>query len=247
MLPTDRIAPPPAADLLIEAVQALSLARSLPELVDIVQQAARTGAGADGATFVLRDGDDCFHVAEAAVSPRWHGRRCPVGQCASGWAMSHGQAIVIADIDRDPRIPADLYRPDVVRTLVIAPIRTREALGAIGLYWSTRQRVSGATVRWWQALANATSAGLESVLARQEARWGYMTPESSEIGGNLVRMCAWTRRLWHEGEWRSVEDFLLARFGLKTTHGISPEAIEVIALRASTRPDRSAPPVRLAS
>jgi hypothetical protein len=39
-----------------------------------------------------------------------------------------------------------------------------------------------------------------------------------------VRMCAWTRRLWHGGQWLSVEAFLTERFGLEITHAMSEEA-----------------------
>jgi hypothetical protein len=47
---------------LVQAVQELSLARSLPEVQRIVRTAARELTGCDGATFVLRDDDtpaDC--------------------------------------------------------------------------------------------------------------------------------------------------------------------------------------------
>lgn len=40
----------------------------------------------------------------------------------------------------------------------------------------------------------------------------------------LVRVCAWNRTIEYEGEWLSFESYLKRRFGLDTTHGISPEA-----------------------
>ena len=49
----------PAEDL-VSTVQALSLARSVPEIQEIVRTAARRLTGADGATFVLRDGTRCY-------------------------------------------------------------------------------------------------------------------------------------------------------------------------------------------
>src|SRR5688572_4877548 len=45
--------------LLVDVVQKLSLARDLATIVEIVRVAARQLTGADGATFVLRDGDKC--------------------------------------------------------------------------------------------------------------------------------------------------------------------------------------------
>ncbi len=38
----------------------------------------------------------------------------------------------------------------------------------------------------------------------------------------LARMCAWSRTVEYEGEWLSFEEYLLRRFDVDTTHGISP-------------------------
>src|SRR5947209_9998133 len=46
---------------LIATVQRLSLARSVDEVQKIVRTAARELTGADGATFVLREGANCFY------------------------------------------------------------------------------------------------------------------------------------------------------------------------------------------
>ncbi|MDA0172167.1 hypothetical protein OJ998_23900 [Solirubrobacter taibaiensis] len=50
-----------------------SPARSLPEIQTIVRIGARRLTGADGATFVLRDGDKCFYADEDAT---WSTRSC---------------------------------------------------------------------------------------------------------------------------------------------------------------------------
>ena len=63
---------------LVDAIQALSLARSLPRSSAIVRSAARRLTGADGATFVLRDGTRCFYADEDAISPLWKGQRFPM-------------------------------------------------------------------------------------------------------------------------------------------------------------------------
>ena len=42
---------------LVEVIQRLSLARDLATVMEIVRHAARNLTGADGATFVLKDGD----------------------------------------------------------------------------------------------------------------------------------------------------------------------------------------------
>lgn len=43
---------------------------------------------------------------------------------------------------------------------------------------------------------------------------------------NLVTMCAWSRTIEHNGEWLSFEQYLFRRFGINTSHGISPEELK---------------------
>lgn len=45
---------------------------------------------------------------------------------------------------------------------------------------------------------------------------------------NLVTVCAWSRTVEYEGEWLSFEEYLQRRFGLSTSHGISPQEAEKI-------------------
>jgi signal transduction histidine kinase len=153
---------------LVAVVQQLSLARDLATLMDIVRRAARELTGADGATFVLRDGDDCFYAEEDAVAPLWKGRRFPMSACISGWVMLNRQPVVIDDIYADPRVPADAYRPTFVQSLAIVPIRTRAPLGAIGNYWATRRRPTESEVALLSALADTTCVAMENITVYQE-------------------------------------------------------------------------------
>jgi serine/threonine protein kinase len=153
----------PGVDLLVETVQRLSLARDVETVREIVRRSARRLAGADGATFVLRDGDLCHYVDEDAIGPLWKGQRFPMSACISGWAMLNRQAAVIEDIYVDERIPHDAYRPTFVKSLVMVPIRRLDPLGAIGAYWATRHRATAEEVRLLQALADTTAVALENV------------------------------------------------------------------------------------
>ncbi len=47
---------------LVRAIQELSLARGLDRVMEIVRTTARELIGADGVTFVLRDGDRCHYA-----------------------------------------------------------------------------------------------------------------------------------------------------------------------------------------
>jgi hypothetical protein len=66
-----------------------------------------------------------------------------------------------------------------------------------------------------RALVLALLAGLVQRSARQ-------TNELRERVHGLVRMCAWSRTVEFEGQWLTFEEYLKGRFGLYTTHGISP-------------------------
>lgn len=155
-------------DRLIAAVQDLSLADNLDAIAEVVRVTARALTGADGATFVLRDGGLCHYVDEDAIGPLWKGRRFPLDSCISGWVMQHRQAASIEDIYADPRIPVDAYRPTFVKSLVMVPIRTREPIGAIGNYWARRHRPSDDEIRALQALADATAVAMERVQLYRE-------------------------------------------------------------------------------
>jgi signal transduction histidine kinase/ActR/RegA family two-component response regulator len=147
---------------LVAVVQELSRARDLPRVQDIVRKAARELTGADGATFVLRDGDRCFYADEDAIEPLWKGQRFPMSACISGWVMMHGKPAVIEDIYADARIPHDAYRPTFVKSLAMVPVRTQSPIAAIGNYWATRRLPTDIEMKLLQALADSTSVALEN-------------------------------------------------------------------------------------
>lgn len=153
---------------LVRAVQDLSQVRSVEGIREIVRRAARELTGADGATFVLRDGDQCHYVDEDAIAPLWKGQRFPLHTCVSGWAMTNRRPAVIADVFDDVRVPVDAYRPTFVKSLVMVPIRTDNPIGAIGNYWSTPHRATAEEVQVLQALANTTAVAMENVRVYQE-------------------------------------------------------------------------------
>ena len=153
----------PSVKRLVGAIQELSLARDLDTVMRVVREAARELTGADGATFVLRDGDLCFYADESAIAPLWKGHRFPMSACISGWVMLNRRPTVIPDIFQDERIPIDAYRPTFVKSLAMVPIRTAKPIGAIGNYWATRHVPSEEEVGLLVALADSTSIAMENV------------------------------------------------------------------------------------
>lgn len=158
---------------LIAIVQELSFARTVERVHDIVKRAARELARADGATFVLRDGDQCHYVDEDAIGPLWKGKRFPMSACISGWAMLRRTPAIVDDITHDERIPIEAYRPTFVKSLAMVPIRATDPIGAIGVYWAGKHRAAEDELCLLQALADTTSLALENVAlyaALDEAR-----------------------------------------------------------------------------
>lgn len=150
-------------DTLREAIAQLAAVKSLEEIMAVARSAARRLTGADGATFVLRDGDRCFYADEDAIAPLWKGQRFPMSACISGWVMLHHCPVTIEDIYDDPRIPADAYRPTFVKSLAMVPIRAAEPLGAIGNYWATRHRPTAEELGLLQSLADSAAVAMENV------------------------------------------------------------------------------------
>lgn len=144
-------------------VKQLSLTRNLDDIMAIVRHAARDLTGADGATFILRDGDKCHYADEDAIGPLWKGQRFPMKACISGWVMMNAMPVLIEDIYTDARIPIDLYRPTFVKSLAMVPIRTESPIGAIGNYWAVQRQPEPYEINLLQALADIVSVTIENV------------------------------------------------------------------------------------
>lgn len=147
---------------LVTAVQELSLARNLDAIMAITRRAARELTGADGATFILRDGNQCYYADEDAIGPLWKGHRFPMERCVSGWVMTHRQPAVSEDVLTDARIPHEAYRPTFVKSLLVVPIRVDSPVGAIGNYWARRHAPTPDEIQFLQMLANMTAVAMES-------------------------------------------------------------------------------------
>jgi signal transduction histidine kinase/CheY-like chemotaxis protein len=154
---------PLGAEPLLSVVQRLSFAKSLDEVTVVIRTAVRQLTGADGATFVLREGDCCHYADEDAIGPLWKGLRFPLDQCISGWVMKHGVPAAISDILLDPRIPQAAYRPTFVKSLLMVPVRPPDAQAAIGLYWASTHEATADELAIATALADTAALALANV------------------------------------------------------------------------------------
>jgi len=156
---------------LLQAVQQLCAARDLGKVIDIVRTSARRLVSADGAAFVLPEGDLVYYAAEDAIGPLWAGRRFPASTCISGWAMQHRQCVTIEDIRLDARVPQDAYLPTFVRSLAMIPVNLAQPVAAIGVYWARQHQTSEAELQLLQALADATATAVMNAARACSSRW----------------------------------------------------------------------------
>lgn len=155
---------------LIGAVEQLATSDSVASIIEIVRSTARQIAGADGITFVLRDGDLCHYVAEDAIAPLWKGLKFPMSACVSGWCMLTGEIAVIPDIYADERVPRDAYLPTFVSSMVMTPVVVGAPVAAIGAYWSMGVTPDAEVVELLAALARSTGIAIHNVQLRQSLR-----------------------------------------------------------------------------
>ncbi|UMY17958.1 GAF domain-containing protein [Methylobacterium organophilum] len=149
---------------LVRAADLMDAAQSLDDVVVALRQTARWIVGADGIAIILRENDFCHYVAEDAFEPLWRGCRFALHDCVSGWAMLHGETVIVPDIRRDPRVPAAPYVNKSLRSLVVVPVG-EPAVAALGAYWCAMVLLDDGTVSRLEALARFAG----DALARLEA------------------------------------------------------------------------------
>lgn len=182
---------------LLRAVRDLAGCRDVAAIVEVVRHAARALVNADGATFVLRDGDQCYYVDEDAIEPLWRGQRFPLEACISGWSMLHEQQVVIPDIYSDGRIPHEAYRPTFVQSLVMTPIRTRSAIGSIGTYWAESHTATPEEQELLQALADSTAVALENARTLEDLE-SKVAERTAEIAASNQDLAAFAHVAAHD-------------------------------------------------
>jgi PAS domain S-box-containing protein len=159
----------------------LARAPELDELLPMLCRLARSVVGADGATFVLREGDRVRYVAEDAIAPLWAGQSFPIDDCISGRAILSHQTAVVDDVYADDRVPIPSYRATFVRSLVMVPLRRdAEFVGAMGAYWAAARAPTSREVALLEAVVGAASAAVANaqLIADLRAAHGSLQAEN---------------------------------------------------------------------
>ncbi|MFP5361185.1 MAG: GGDEF domain-containing protein [Thermoleophilia bacterium] len=185
--------------ILAEAIDAIAAARSVDGVQRLVHSAARRLTDADGAALVLREGNQCHYVGEDAIAPLWKGRRFPIDKCVTGWSMLHREPVVIEDVYADDRVPHGLYRGTFVRSLLVVPIRNRDPLGAIGVYWARLHHAGDEEIALVRALAGSTAVALERARLTQEVERRRVSEEDlRELSERDPLTGVLNRRAWDQ-------------------------------------------------
>jgi diguanylate cyclase (GGDEF)-like protein/PAS domain S-box-containing protein len=204
--------------LLVEVLERMAAVRDWPTLMQTVRRAARALTGADGATLVLRDGDQCHYVDEDAIGPLWKHQRFPLEHCISGISMIEGRAIVIPDIRRDPRVPQAAYAPTFVRAMTMVPIGRSEPVGAIGCYWARVYEATAEELRLHQTLADATITAITNIRLNRGLEAARETAEraAAEANAAFEQAAVGMAQLDTQGRCRRVNARLCQILGLHT-------------------------------
>lgn len=149
----------------VNLVQRLSQVSSESEITGTVTRAIRRLTDADGATFVLKEGESCYYTDEDTAAPAWIGSRFPLPQRIHGWAMAHSHTVVLDDVHGDGHVPppCSAQRPGFLRSLVMVPVRTDGPIAAIGAYWSRPKQPSPSDVAMLEAIAHAATLAIKNL------------------------------------------------------------------------------------
>jgi GAF domain-containing protein len=165
------------------------------ELLDSVVAVARAIFGARASSIMLHHperGELVFEAVAGEGSGRLVGTGFPAGQGVAGWVLGSGQAIVLEDVEADPRFARDVAERSgyVPKGLMAAPLEGRD--GVLGVLQvldrPQRARFSLQEMDLLGLFAAQAAVALEIVQAARAGRRA-VTADGAE-GGAVARLAA---------------------------------------------------------
>jgi GAF domain-containing protein len=161
-----------AARVLVEAIRALSGARSSTLIAKIVRRATSSLVDAQGSYYLLRESDALVCVDDVlaggtarfdeARDASWQGRRLPIAGVV-GEVLRAREQRVIADVETDRRIPPEWSRDAPGRSLVLTPVRGTSSDAMIVTFWDCIHEATPHELSLLQDLADVTAIAAENV------------------------------------------------------------------------------------
>jgi signal transduction histidine kinase len=181
---------------LIQTIQNLTGASNVERIFELVRQTARALVPCDGTIIALREGDRFRVVEEDSVQSLWKGRRLPVEGSIEGWVMRQRSAVAVPDVMVDVRLSQETYRDTFIKSLAMAPIRSHDPIGTIGLYWGRPHQPSTEELDLLQALADVTAFAYEGLQLQigLEQRMDERMQELDATRSDLENVSQWLLR-----------------------------------------------------
>jgi diguanylate cyclase (GGDEF)-like protein len=156
------------------------------------------------------DGLFACYAQEDGAAPGWSGRRIPLDRCVAGWCVSQHLPVVIEDVRSDIRLPVATYWSTSVTAVAMVPIGSRDPLGALACYWTSRHRPSAPDLSLLQALADSAALAVDNAAlkATLEDQVGRRTAELEQLNRRLHREIAERTRAEEEVRRLSLVDEL---------------------------------------
>lgn len=142
-----------------------------------------------------------------------------------------------AEVIIDTVVPEDrqLTREEMSRSVVAErdfTYRIARADGAIRWIRSRRRPIHDEAGRTVQIVGLAEDVTLLREAELKQSCLVEQLQKSSatlnRLREDMVTMCAWTKRIHHAGRWISLEEFLQESLDIPVTHGMSPDATELL-------------------
>lgn len=126
-------------ETMVELGKALTATLDLSEVLNAVMNSVCQTIKASTWSLLLMDNKSRELIFEVVFSPaaeRLKGRRLPAGQGVAGWVATHGQALLLPDVQKDSRFDAEYDRDSsfTTRSIACVPLKSADCvLGVIEL------------------------------------------------------------------------------------------------------------------
>ena len=166
---------PPELEVLAESNRLLTSTLDLTEVLDRLADIARTRLDTEVARIWLRgESDDTLRLAAHKGhlrSPRTDWEQVPTRSSLVGWVLTHRQALVLADVQDDPRLAnRPWFAAEAFASLLCVPIVLDDGvIGILSVMTRVRREFSAADVALAEALTASAAVAVRNARIHADA------------------------------------------------------------------------------